>query len=103
MRVGRIALLLLVGLLGFFVILFSLGGTRRIHACESIKKGASLDEIVKVLGDPVSSYDRNKLTVFGFRPDALASGNILAIVDPETGRVMSLYCRHRQPPTWSAN
>lgn len=99
MRVKR----LLIGVaftMGVALPFLIFGGSPRLNACESIRSGSALEEIILVLGEPVSSSEYKGDLIVSFKPDAAASGNIRAIVDPMSRKVKALLCRYRQPATW---
>jgi hypothetical protein len=80
-------------------------GDDKLAACRAIPPGASLTEIVAVLGQPVARQvaDMADGAVWlEFSTPSIAGGRIQAAVQEPTGKVLALRCSADGPDTWAA-
>lgn len=80
-------------------------GDDRLVACRAIPPGASLAEVVAVLGQPYARQvaDLAEGAVWlEFRTRPTAPGRIRAAVHEPTGKVLALRCSADGPDTWAA-
>jgi len=80
-------------------------GDDKLAACRALPPGASLTELVAVLGPPVArqAVDVADGTVsLEFSTPSIAAGRIQASVQEPTGKVLALRCSADGLDTWAA-
>jgi hypothetical protein len=80
-------------------------GDDKLTACRAIPPGASLTEIVAVLGQPFARQAADVaegVVWLEFSTPSIAAGRIRAAVHEPTGKVFALRCSADGPDTWAA-
>ena len=77
-------------------------GHRNLQACGKIRPGASEADLVRTLGAPERVEESGGVRRLSFHTLKAAAAPIRADVEAVSGRVLALWCRDDETPTWSA-
>jgi|ERR1051326_1212398 outer membrane protein assembly factor BamE (lipoprotein component of BamABCDE complex) len=75
-------------------------GYRNKSACDEIKPGARLSDLINAMGNPMHHETVKGHHWYYFETSSIAPGPISARVEDSTGNVLELRCSEDGPSTW---